>query len=241
MPKQLLFTLCCTVISVAACAQDSATESRIIKEAQDNAVASYYKFTDKRARLYNGVEHVGYLYTIKGFAYYLTDQWVKGSVVYDGLAFEQVPMMYDAYRDKVIVLHFNGYRLTLLSEKVTGFDLHGHHFVRHSYDSLAKSSLPTGFYDYLYQGKKTTVLARRLKLLDEKLTDRVEQEFLPSTNYTIYKDSIYHSCNSRRALLHTFGNRMKDVRRYLRKNKIKYKQDRENTIIQAAKYYDTLN
>jgi len=240
MPKQLLLLLYCAAISVAVCAQDAATDSRVIKEAEDNAIASYYRFTDKRARLYNGTEHIGYLYTIKGYAYYLTDQWVKGSVVYDGLFFDQVPMLYDAYHDEVVILHFNGYRLNLLSEKVKKFDLNGHHFVRHVYDSLAKSSLPTGFYDYLYEGK-TTVLAKRLKILDEKLTDVVEQEFLPGNTYAIYRDSVYHSCNSRGSLLSAFGARSKDVRRYLRKNKLKYKVDPENTIIQAAKYYDTLN
>lgn len=242
MPKQLLSLLYCTILSVAVFAQDSAADNRFIKEAEDNAIASYYRFTDKRARLYNGTEHIGYFYAIKGNAYYLTESWIKGTVVYDGLFFGDVPMIYDIYKDEVVVLHFNGYRMNLLSEKVKEFDFSGHHFVRYMYDSLVPSgtTVPvTGFYDMLYNGK-ITVMAKRIKWLDEKLTDVVEQEFLPKNNFYIYRDSLYHSCNSYRGLLNALKDHSKDVRRYLRKNKIKYKEDPERAIIEAAKYYDTL-
>jgi hypothetical protein len=243
MPKQLLFFFSCFFVTAGASfGQDSATENHFVKDAESNAVDAYYRFTDKRARLYNGTEHIGYLYNIKGFAYYVQNTWDKGSVFYDGLLFEQVPMLYDLYQDVVVILHFNGYRLNLLSERVKEFNLLDHHFVRYVYDSMAPplSTVPvTGFYDQLYEGK-IMVLAKRQKLLDEKLTDVVEYEFLPKTSFYIYKDSVYHSCKTYRGLRNALSDKSKDVRRYLRKNKIKFKDNPEYAIVQAAKYYDTL-
>lgn len=241
MPRQLLIFLCCIITAGAAFAQDSATENHFIKDAETKAVDAYYQYTGKRARLYNGVEHLGYFYTIKGNAYYLTDAWQKGSVLYDGLFYDNVSMMYDIYKDEVVILHFNGYRLTLLSEKVKSFTLPAHRFVRMVYDSLAaaRTTLPTGFYEYVYEGK-TNAYAKRIKILDEKLTDVVEQEFLVANNYFIYNNGLYHSCSTLRGLRNALQDKSKEVRRYLRKNKIKFKENPEYAIVAAVKYYDTL-
>src|SRR5689334_12838195 len=78
----------------------------------------YNQFIEKESRLYNGIVHPGYLYSIKGYAYWL-EKWQKGSMVYDELEFTNVSMLYDLVKDQVIILHYNHIiNIGLVSEKV---------------------------------------------------------------------------------------------------------------------------
>src|SRR5438093_7006017 len=62
----------------------------------------YNPFIEKQSRLYNGVEHLGYAYKIKGYAYFLQRELSPGTIVYDELEFANVPMLYDLLKGQVI-------------------------------------------------------------------------------------------------------------------------------------------
>lgn len=240
MPKLFATFLCLISLACHSSGQDPAAAAAFIADARNSAVNAYYQFTGRQARLYNGIDHTGYYSSIKGTAYYVNDSLLKGSVVYDGLLFKDVPLIYDMYQDEVVTLHFNGLKMTLLSEKVKEFTFRQHHFVRHVYDSLAASSVPTGFYDYLYEGK-VTALMHRIKRLDEKVTDVIVREFLPNDKYYIYENGVYHSFKTYHGLLNALKRKKSEIRRYLKKHKIKFREDPERAIVEAARYYDTLN
>lgn len=239
MPKLLFHCICLIFFANGSLAQEPAAGTDFIKEAHDRAVQSYYDFTGKQARLFNGIDHTGYYNTILGTAYYVNDSLVKGNIVYDGLLYQQVPMTYDMYQDEVVIVHFNGLKISLLSEKVKEFTFRGHRFVRHLYDSLAQVTLPTGFYDYLYEGK-ISVLVKRVKRLEERVTDVVTKEFLSDNKYYIFNNGAYHSFRNLRGLLAALPDKSREIRRYLKRNKMRFKADPENTILTAAKYYDSL-
>lgn len=240
MPKLFAALLCIFFLVRQSYGQDSASATEFIRNARNSAVSSYYQFAGKQARLYNGIDHTGYYSSIKGTAYYVNDSLLKGTVVYDGLLYKDVSMIYDTYQDEVVILHFNGLRMSLLSEKLREFTFRNHHFVRHVYDSLAASSVPTGFYDYLYEGK-VTALVHRITRLEEKVTDVVTREFLLNDKYYIYKNGVYHAFKGYHGLLVALRPKSKEVKRHLKKNKIRFKDDPEWAIVEAAKYYDTLN
>ena len=234
-----------TVLSLILClfrtsAQDTLVERAVVNAAEQQAVDLYHRFMGNQSRLYNGVDRTFYHPLIKGFAFFLTDSLQTGSIVYDGMLYKNVPMQYDIYAGEIMIRHYRGYRIKLLTERVSEFDLAGHHFVRHVYNSSAASSLRTGFYDHVYSGK-TAFLVKRAKLLDEKLTDKVEQEFLPNDLYYIFRNGHYYTCRSFRGLLGILQGRSRQVRRYLRHNRIRYRADPELAILKATQYYDTLN
>ncbi|NII23979.1 hypothetical protein HB364_02730 [Pseudoflavitalea sp. X16] len=239
MAKRLL-SIFLLIRGYAAFAQDTTADSSFTATALHNAVASYHHYIDKQSRLYNGIEYIGYSPKIEGIPYFLENTWQRGSIVYDGIAYDTVKMMYDMVKDRVIILHFNGfYRLALFSEKVTSFSLMNHHFVRFEQDSLGRSPLETGFYDQLYTGP-SAVLARRSKFIEETVREQLERKFVEQYHYYIYKDGNYHIIRTKKALFSLLKDRAREVKQYLRNQKLKFRKDKETTILQAATHYDSL-
>jgi hypothetical protein len=240
MNKRNLFLLCLLGFGVALQAQDSSTNQSLPAPAVENAVAVYYSSVDHQSRLYNGIEHVGYSPRIKGHAYFQEVELQKGSVVYDGLVYNDVPMWYDMLKEQLIIQHFNKFtRIGLVSPKVRAFTLLNHHFIRLDIDSTLGLPVRTGFYDQVYKGS-TTVLVKRIKTIFEVVRDEVEREFIQHNYYYIQKDSTWYNVKSYRGLLTIFKDRSKEIKQHLRRNKIKYRKAQENAIVKAAAYYDSL-
>jgi hypothetical protein len=237
MLQKAVFILCLGLAFVSGRAQNSIADTSgtaVIYKAGD----VYNQFIEKQSRLYNGIEHLGYLYTIKGYAYWL-EKMKKGSIVYDELEYINVPMLYDLVKDQVIIMHFNHVTLMgLVSEKVKEFTLGDHHFIR--LDSIAHPSLITGFYDEVYKGR-LAVLVRRRKFIEEQIKDELEREFVKDDYYFIKKDDTYYPIRSYKNLLTILDNKTTGIKQYLRKNRIKYKKDPETAIAKATAYYDSLN
>ncbi|MDF2187177.1 hypothetical protein [Paraflavitalea sp. CAU 1676] len=239
MRNQLLI-VCLTLAGYFATAQDNTTDSSFTASAMHNAVTNYHHYTDKQSRLFNGIEFFGYSPKIEGIPYYLENTWQRGQIVYDGIFYDTVQMMYDIVKDRVVILHFNNFfRLSLFSEKVKSFSLMGHQFVRIERDSTNRQSLATGFYDQLYKGP-TSVLAKRSKFIEETVKEVLERKFVEQYHYYVFKDGNYHIVRTKKGLYSLLKDHSREIRQHLKKNKIKFRKDKENAILQAAIHYDSL-
>ncbi len=150
-------------------------------------------------------------------------------------------MIYDLVKDQVIVLHSNGFtKIGLVSEKVKKFSLYNHHFIRLIADTTSHTPIITGFYDEVYKGR-LNVLVKRGKFIDERVKEELEREFLQLDLFFIQKEGTYYQIRNYKGLLAILKDRSKEVKQYLRKNRIKYRKGAENAIVKAVEYYDSLN
>lgn len=239
MPRLLLLFLALQAFGPAVQSQDSVSDSAISQAAYNNAVAFYHKYTDKQSRLYNGWLHIGYSNKITGVAYYPDINWQKGTVEYDGVSFPNVLMLYDVYKDELIIQHFHRLMLTLNSEKVKSFSFDNKKFIRIERDSVKKMTLNSGFYQELYAGKMT-LLARRVKLLEETVTDQLEQKFVSKNYYYLNRNNTWYTVKGYKHLLSLLKERSKEIRQHLKKNKVKYRKEKERAITMAVQYFDSL-
>jgi hypothetical protein len=240
MIKYAAFVLCLAAIVKPGRAQDNIT-APVALPTIVKAGDVYNPFIQKQSRLYNGIEYLGYSVRIKGHAYFQQKELETGTLVYDELTFANVPMLYDLVKDQVVIQHANGFtKIGLVSEKVKEFTLLNHHFIRLQADSLSGSPIITGFYDELYTGK-LTVLAKRIKFIDETIKDELEREFLPKDLFIIKKEGVFYAVKSYKGLLSVLKDKAATVKQYLRKNRIKFRKGPENAIVKATVYYDSLN
>ena len=201
----------------------------------------YNPFIEKQSRLYNGIEHIGYAYKIKGHAYFLQRELAIGTVAYDELEFANVLMLFDLLKDQVIIQHLNGFsKVGLVSEKIKEFTLLNHRFIRLQADSAAGSPITTGFYDELYTGL-LKVLVKRGKFIEETIKDELEREFIQTNVFFIQKEGRYYAIKNYKGLLTVLKDKAPGVKQYLRKNRIKFRKDPENAILKASVYYDSIN
>ncbi|HLX91568.1 MAG TPA: hypothetical protein VKR32_07790 [Puia sp.] len=218
----------------------SAQDSSLIQAAASSALAFYYNYIGEEAHLYDGSEHAPYDFRIKGHPYFETNLLQKGSVNYNDIAYSSIDLAYDIVRDELTTNRYkNNFRMSLFNDKIKSFSITGHFFVRIVQDTIQKSPLETGFYELLYDGKMKAY-AKRRKIINEKVTaDEGDRLWFEETDsYYVKRDEKFYRIKEKKDLFTLFKSQKKDLRKYLRKNKIRYKEQPGMTIIKSIEYID---
>lgn len=197
--------------------------------------------TSSHLHLYNGTEYVDYDKYVEGYPFFESETVEKGTLVYDGALYQNVPMLYDVVKDEVIIEHFNQYfKIKLISDRISNFSLLNHPFVRIKADSLPEPSIPTGFYEKLYDGK-VKVLAKRIKIMEEEIVyNQLKRRFVQNDRYYLCKNTVYVQVKGRNAIFRVFRDRRKEVRKFIQENKIRFENDPGTSLTHIARFYDKL-
>ncbi len=223
-------------------AQTAAADSTSLQMAS----ANFYKVIGQESRLYNGHEYQPYDPRIKNNALFPYDAktWAIGEVNYDDVTYKGVPVMYDIYKDAVVVQLYNKFSMfTLLSERVHDFGFSGHRFIRIEADQITdnKAALTTGFYDQLYVGKIEILAKRRKTIQNSSNTAAIPETFFSETNdYYLKKGNMYYKIGSKGSVLKVLKNKKSEIQKYLNQNNISYGDNPEFAIVKIASYYDQI-
>ena len=228
--------------NTVALAQKSSADTAQLHNVTANMADAFYKAMGERARLYNGpaVEPYEFISTTTNANFKDTTAFINGNVSYDGITYTNIPLQYNIDRDLLIAHLYNQFaQFSLLSDRVTNFDLMGHHFIRLYADSLHRLT-QTGFYDQLY-ANKLLVLARRTKSIQQEAVSRGINKYIsPKTTYLLKKGANYYDVNSQGAFLDALKDKKKEIKQYLKDNKIRFRDNPEYAMAMIAAYYDHL-
>ncbi|AYL98511.1 hypothetical protein [Mucilaginibacter celer] len=241
MTKKILLTLfvAWAIISAEKASAQMATDS----VALNHIVANYYTAIDRQSHLYNGPEYEFYDPVIKGNAYVFNiREFTPGSVKYDGVIYYNVPMLYDINKDVVVILLYNHFtKISLLSNRVSEFWLHNHHFVYINADAAGKHPVSAGFYDQLYAGKNISILVKRAKAIQNVTAAvTIETLFTETTDYYLKKGNDYFGFGGKGALLDLLKDKKKELRQYIKTSNIDYRENPEPAMTGIGAYYDHL-
>ncbi|AHM61510.1 hypothetical protein D770_16280 [Flammeovirgaceae bacterium 311] len=224
-----------------------------------NTISFYREKARDNSFLYHGREYIGFDNRIEGHAFFLNNEWRNGNLYYKGQLYQQVPMLYDIAAEELVVQHYAGvFKIRLFKELISYFELSGHHFINIAAvdpaagvpaagndaasgavvnDAKGSPMIP-GFYDLLYQGD-TQLLVKRRKNIKETFMDRmIHREFDQKNLYFIKKEGAYYPVKSRGSALRVLGDQKKEVRQFLSRNKIKFRNDPEHALMKMVEYYD---
>ena len=225
--------------AVHTCAQQSKADSLQYQIPVNNTI-TYFKTTiGLNAGLYNGPEYVFYNREKENNVFFQNQTfWNKCTLTYDGTIYTDVPMMYDLFRDKVVVQLYNpAYNYSLINEKISDFTLLNHHFVYKTADSLNSEKIKSGLYDQLYNGK-SEIIVRRTKAL---LTTIDQKKTYPETDRMfIYFKGEYYPIRSQHSLISVLKDKKKELKKYISDNNISFKDAEEQASVRVAIYYDKI-
>jgi hypothetical protein len=226
---------------ISVLAQPAPEDSSLYQSAFAHTVDVYYRQLGDQSPLYNGRLYSGYGFAFKeGIPYFLSAEFRRESVVYDGIRFDNIPLLYDDLSEAVISKD-QGYWLQLVNAKISSFNIAGHHFVRLVVDSLNRDLSGTGYYEVLYQGH-STVFKKTIKKIKEELssTEGVQRLILVNYRYYIRMGKAYFPVRSKKEIRDIFSDHRKEIQQFMRKNKLKFRKDKDRTLIQLTAYYDQL-
>ena len=221
-------------------AQRAIVDTNFYQISINNAIDQYHRSRGEQSALYNGVQHIGYSPLIEGHAYFETKEWQKGWVIYYGVLYKNVSLKYDLLNDEVVIQHPDAFHaIALLSENVKEFFLPGHLFVRIEQDSIIP--LATGFYEKLATGTISTFVRKTKNIKEDIETRQIKRSFIDIDFYYALKDGVYHSIKNRRSMLNLVGDKKKEIKKYLKKSKIKYSENPQLALVKIAEYYTQSN
>ncbi len=98
-----------------------------------------------------------------------------------------------------------------------------------------------GFYDLIYSGT-TKVLVRRLKVAEERIETQVSMilTFKEKNTITILKNGKYYLAGNKTSALKIFEDQKNALKKFMSKNNIRYRTNREDALIKMAAEYDQL-
>lgn len=223
--------------------QTISSDIQVEKTAAQNLEGYFNSVIKQQSRFFNGAFYEFYVPQIRGSAYFKESQeFTNGSVVYDGSLYENVPLLYDLHRDVLVSIFYEGkFKFNLVSEKVKEFKIDNHHFVylNKGLDSTLSIRKP-GFYDLLYNGK-IKIYSQRTKLMQEvNDTQYVRRLFITKNNYFVEREKVFYQFGKLGSFLNLFKSEKAEMRKYLKKSGIKFKEDPERAMVLLASHYDTL-
>jgi hypothetical protein len=211
----------------------------------NHAIANYNTAIGQQSHLYNGPEYEYYDPLIKGNAYVLDiKNFSAGSVTYDGFLYSNVPMLYDINAAKVVILLYNNFtKISLLNDRISSFSLLGHHFINITADSLLAGhrGVDIGFYDQLYGGRHVDILVKRSKSIQTNSSmSTIERYFADSKTYYVRKKGDYFSFGGKGSLLSILKDKQKELKQYIKTNKIDFDDNAEQAMTSIVAYYDSI-
>jgi len=244
-----LFTLLILLVFMLGYAGKSAGQVRADSLSNNQAIANTISFFNhaigKQSRVYNGIGNDPYPSTIEGNAYFMDKFMVNGSVIYEGNRYN-IPLAYDLYADLLISYFSDGYSCySFLKEKIAAFDLLGHHFIHLSPDSAGRKVLANTFYDDLYDNR-LQVIARHVKAIQAGSLSYNNnnkfsiQHFESAVHYYLRKDGVYYRVGSEGSFIDVLKDHKKELKKYLKENKIKFSKEPEKAMQLLAGYYEQL-
>ncbi|MFT3676172.1 MAG: hypothetical protein QM781_09765 [Chitinophagaceae bacterium] len=210
-------------LTFTAAAQPVAMNNGSANPAEDSTIARYLSNRGELLPIYNGRQFSSGYAAIKGSAFYAVKDWTMGSVCYEGVWYHQLPLLYDIYRDELLLRHPSGIPLVLYGDRVQAFEFNDLKFVRLSAE---QTGMPrTGYYEVLEQGP-LTIYAYRFRLLEERIVDQhVEKEFMDKSRYyAVWKNEVI-SVSSQKQLSGITRDKRQEIQQALKAAGVRFKKN----------------
>jgi len=230
-----IFSLLYTNITTAQ------TDTLIKDKAVSKAQQVYFNGIGDQAAKFNGSQYQGYLVSFQdGHPYFKFDYLSKGSIIYDGLIFENLNLLYDEVLD-CVVFQDNTHRIQLVNERLSEFSIEGYNFER----LVKKDNSPlinTGFYQVLSKGK-INLYKKETKRIIDKITNTNELTVLFEVHqyYYILQGGQFYPINRKKDLIKHFSVIDPKFIKWIKSTDLNFRKDKERSLTKVIDYYNLQN
>ncbi len=211
-----------------------------------NAKRRYLEALNGQSGLYNGRQYNFRYLDIKGTPFYGGTAWNTGDILYDNQLYEGIHMKLDIYNNILVIDYYDSrgkfYILRLQNERIEYFRWPGHYFIHIKQETPDSYGLAPGFYDLLYDGN-IRVLARYTKFTTKNNSPSEYQleAFDEKDHFFIVKDSTIFQVKKRHSLLSVFSDKEGEINTYIKKHRLKFRDQPGLEIAEVAAYYDKIH
>jgi hypothetical protein len=250
------FPLQAILLSFIICPGDSsgqllATDSNYLTSSLQYAVQNFQSSLKGNTHLFNGWQNNGYERGAKGHPYFIADSMQLGNVLYDGVLYKNIPLLYDENNDNLITLQYytpglfpatnsdqKKLRMDMVKEKISWFTIPGHEFIKID-STVAGINMPAGFYERVYNGNIKMYVKRSKQYAEAVKQKDLEIWYDIFDEYYVFNDGKIYHIKSKKSLIEAFTNKSKQVSSFIKGLNMQYRKNREQVIYETTRYYDT--
>lgn len=177
---------------------------------------------------------------VTGDQFFLANIFFKGSVTFNGQKYSNLDLKYDIYNDELI-LSIKSYPVIIMNkEMVDSFNLvlgnRIFHIINAGNDT---SNVLKGYANVLYDGP-SSLYVKYIKKIQPLAVDGKNDLFYQEHLVYLRKGTEMVPVEGKMKLMNLLGDKKKEIRDYLKNNRIKVIQKDPYTFIPVLKYYDSL-
>ncbi|RYY54974.1 MAG: hypothetical protein EOO09_12410 [Chitinophagaceae bacterium] len=200
----------------------------------DSSATTYFQTHANELPVYNGRQHLGYMPTIIGYAYYGIREWQTGSVLYDGHWYHGVNLKYDLVADELILQAINLTGSVMIKSRIREFYLGDTHFVRSPFPASSNRS----FYQEIANGQ-ISLIAFHKKIIEEKtLEQEIERKFIYTIQYLAVTETGVHPVKRQKDLVKLLGDKRVAANASLKAAGFKWKENPERAMKHLVEFYN---
>jgi hypothetical protein len=168
--------------------------------------------------LYNNI----YKPTNKNHNFYVSNQYTKGAVTYNGQKIYSVDLKYDIVNDELILKREGDYNfrdINLIKDKIESFTINNNFFVHLKYKLEITKGRLEGFYEQNYSCNSFTFyIKHHKKNLKNLNTGSIIYEFYEDNSFYIEQKNSVYPINSKKDLISIFPKQKKQIDDYYNEN-----------------------
>jgi hypothetical protein len=239
MKKKIFFIF--TFLFVFNCCLSQNSTPIDSSQAEINGLNYLYSHTiNSSPHLFNGIEYLQYDRTTQGHPFYLSNSWVKGTLVYSNQIYSDVLLLYDIFIDKLIIKkQSSNLRIQLIDENIKEFRLGTKRFIRIGGDD--QSNLSKGYYEELYSGVTKLLAKRKKTILEKALAGDYRITLEESSAIYVGINGVYSKVNSKKGLKKILLAKKKEIRKFVATSRSKFREDFEGALVATLLFYDGIS
>lgn len=234
-------TLLLLYIALLSAFPKSVNGQELNKEGNDILVLSnlIYRSDD---RLLNGKYYVPKHFFAEGHPYFISNDWINGTLFIKGIKYEEVPLKYNIEDDHVIIKAVYENRISkdiLMHNTFVDSIYLYHHIIHNTANQYPDNNI--GFAELIYKGKNWAYLKHYIEFKDE-LSERLKYgKYLPAKKYLyLYDGSTFTLIQKKKSLFVYFPGQEKTIKQYLRKNDILFRKASAEQLMNLIQFCEQL-
>ncbi len=236
----ILTTLFIFIYSISAFTQ--AEENHDSHENSYQKLQNFYKESiSKNNRYVNG-----YLYSetfpgSRGNPFFQSETWYQGDLFMDERFYEDLAIRYDLYRDQLLFNHIHptgSYIVVLNIKRIESFSIDGHRFSKLPAPGHSSVGIKEGYYELLAEGR-ASFYVKWIKRLEDPTPESMG-EFSLFKEWYILNNGEFRKVSGKSGFFKSLEDHEKEIRSYIRENRIVIKTGNELDLKRIVDYYNHL-
>lgn len=204
------------------------------------------KIGDENTGIYNGIIYKEKFRTLNNnHKFFLTSQFSKGNIIYNGQPYYNIEMKYDIYEDLLIVKlpnHSEYFIVQLINDKIDEFSINNNKFLKISgkHEVFFNETI-SGFYEISFQSKDLNLFKKHIKSRKERIVGNfVYSKFKDESEHIIFFNDRYYKINSKKYLIKLFPNLKKNIDNFYNSNKQLLNIDKDTFMTHLMEHISSL-